>query len=233
MATPYAAGLSTLVDDEAELGAAVVDFGGGSTTVGVFSGGRLIHVDAVAVGGIHITRDIARGLNVSVSDAERLKTLYGACIASPSDDREVGRRQPARRRHGPSQPSAQVGAAADHPPARRGNPRTRSRPASQFGPCRPGRPQAGDDGRGLPAHRSAGIRANGHLRVRPASGALLESRACPESGKSPSFAACVGLLVYPQMAGLEYFEPSRSVQPHAHGEGGYAARVGRWLKASF
>ena len=38
VATPYAAGLSTLVDDEAELGAAVVDFGGGSTSVGVFSG---------------------------------------------------------------------------------------------------------------------------------------------------------------------------------------------------
>ena len=89
VATPYAAGLSTLVDDEAELGAAVVDFGGGSTTVGVFSGGRLIHVDAVALGGIHVTRDVARGLNVSVSDAERLKTLYGACIASPSDDRET------------------------------------------------------------------------------------------------------------------------------------------------
>ena len=89
VATPYAAGLSTLVDDEAELGAAVVDFGGGSTTVGVFSGGRLIHIDAVALGGIHVTRDVARGLNVSVSDAERLKTLYGACIASPSDDRET------------------------------------------------------------------------------------------------------------------------------------------------
>ena len=58
VATPYAAGLSTLVDDEAELGAAVVDFGGGSTTVGVFSGGRLIHVDAVAVGGLHVTRDV-------------------------------------------------------------------------------------------------------------------------------------------------------------------------------
>ena len=88
VATPYAAGLSTLVDDEAELGAAIIDFGGGSTTVGVFSGARLVHVDAVAVGGIHVTRDIARGLNISMTDAERLKTLYGACMASPSDDRE-------------------------------------------------------------------------------------------------------------------------------------------------
>ena len=89
VATPYAAGLSTLVDDEAGLGAAVVDFGGGTTTVGVFSGGRLIHIDAVALGGIHVTRDVARGINVSVGDAERLKTLYGACISSASDDRET------------------------------------------------------------------------------------------------------------------------------------------------
>ena len=88
VATPYAAGLSTLVDDEVELGAALIDFGGGSTTVGVFAGGRLVHVDAVAVGGNHVTMDVARGLSVSLADAERLKTLYGACIASPSDDRD-------------------------------------------------------------------------------------------------------------------------------------------------
>ena len=116
VATPYAAGLSTLVDDEAELGAAVVDFGGGTTAVGVFSGGRLIHVDAVALGGSHVTRDVARGLNVAVSDAERLKTVYGACIASPSDDRRPSPcnglattriiRAACRNRAGPNHPSA-------------------------------------------------------------------------------------------------------------------------------
>ena len=90
MATPYAAGLSTLVDDEAELGAAVVDFGGGSTTVGVFSGGRLIHVDAVALGGI--ARDEgrrARSQRCASATPSASRRLYGACIASPSDDRET------------------------------------------------------------------------------------------------------------------------------------------------
>ena len=43
-----------------------------------------------------------------MTDAERLKTLYGACIASPSDEREIDRRSPARRRHGPSGSSAEV-----------------------------------------------------------------------------------------------------------------------------
>ncbi len=60
IATPYAAGLSALVDDEAEMGVCVVDMGGGTTSVGVFSGGHLVHVDAVAVGGHHVTMDIAR-----------------------------------------------------------------------------------------------------------------------------------------------------------------------------
>ncbi len=80
MATPYAAGLSALVDDEAELGVALIDMGGGTTSVGVFAGGHLAHVDAVAVGGNHVTMDIARGLTTRLTDAERLKTLYGTCI---------------------------------------------------------------------------------------------------------------------------------------------------------
>ena len=53
-----------------------------------FSGGHLAHVDAIAVGGNHVTTDIARGLTTRLSDAERLKTLHGTCIASSSDERE-------------------------------------------------------------------------------------------------------------------------------------------------
>ena len=65
VATPYAAGLAALVDDEAEMGAVVIDFGGGTTSIGVFAGGHLVHTDAVAVGGNHITMDIARGLSTT------------------------------------------------------------------------------------------------------------------------------------------------------------------------
>ena len=46
VATPYAAGLAALVDDEAEMGAAVIDLGGGTTSIGVFAGGHLVHTDA-------------------------------------------------------------------------------------------------------------------------------------------------------------------------------------------
>ncbi|RUP15432.1 MAG: cell division protein FtsA, partial [Methylobacterium sp.] len=84
IATPYAAGLSALVDDEAEMGVCVVDMGGGTTSVGVFSGGHLVHVDALAVGGHHVTMDIARGLSTRMAAAERLKTLYGSALSTPS-----------------------------------------------------------------------------------------------------------------------------------------------------
>jgi cell division protein FtsA len=232
VATPYAAGLSTLVDDEAELGAAVVDFGGGSTTVGVFSGGRLIHVDAVALGGSHVTRDVARGLNVAVSDAERLKTLYGACIASASDDRETISVQ-------------RLGDDQDHPShlskselVRIIRPRVeeilelvRDRLRASGYAAQAGRRLVMTGGAcqltGLPELTRTTI--SNQARV----GRPLGIEGLPESGKSPSFAAAVGLMVYPQMAGLEYFGTTRSHAGHQHGEAGYATRVGRWLKESF
>ena len=232
VATPYAAGLSTLVDDEAELGAAVVDFGGGTTTIGVFSGGRLIHVDAVAIGGIHVTRDIARGLNVSMTDAERLKTLYGACIASPSDDRA-------------SISIYRLGDDMDHPShlpksevLRIIRPRVeeilelvRDRLRASGHAAHAGRRLVMTGGAsqltGLPELARTVI--SNQARI----GRPLGIEGLPESGKSPSFAAAVGLMIYPQMAGLEYFKPSRRPASEAHEGGGYAARVGRWLKESF
>ena len=90
VATPYAAGLSALVDDEAEMGAAVVDMGGGTTSVGVFAGGHLVHADAIAVGGHHVTMDIARGLTTRVAARRAAQdALRLGCIATRSDDRDM------------------------------------------------------------------------------------------------------------------------------------------------
>ena len=86
---PYAAGLSSLVEDEMELGCTVIDMGGGVTSVAMFENEALVHVSAVPVGGQHVTNDIARGLTTPVSDAERLKTLYGSAISSTSDENEM------------------------------------------------------------------------------------------------------------------------------------------------
>lgn len=87
--SPYAAGLSVLVEDETDLGVTVVDMGGGVTSLGVFVEGNLIHTDYVPVGGAHVTSDIARGLSTPLAHAERLKTLYGGAVPSPSDEREI------------------------------------------------------------------------------------------------------------------------------------------------
>jgi cell division protein FtsA len=86
--TPYASGLSTLVDDELSLGATVIDMGGGTTTIASFLDGTLIHVDSLPIGGSHVTSDIARGVSTPLVQAERLKTLYGTVILSSSDERE-------------------------------------------------------------------------------------------------------------------------------------------------
>src|ERR1700751_3868284 len=51
VAAPYVAGLSVLADDEADLGAAIVDMGAGTTSMAVFAGGRFVHVDAFTLGG--------------------------------------------------------------------------------------------------------------------------------------------------------------------------------------
>jgi len=87
--SPFASALSCLVDDEQKLGVTLIDMGGGTTSIAVYFDGELVHTDAIPVGGMHVTNDIARGLSTPVVHAERMKTLYGSAIPSPSDDREV------------------------------------------------------------------------------------------------------------------------------------------------
>jgi cell division protein FtsA len=89
VAAAYAAGLASLVSDELELGVTLVDMGGGRTSIGVFFDGALVYTDSVPVGGAHVTNDIAHGLSTPIGHAERMKTLFGAAMPSPSDAQEV------------------------------------------------------------------------------------------------------------------------------------------------
>ena len=89
VAAPYASGISTLVVDEMELGATVLDMGGGTTSIGVFFDGSMIMADVLPIGGNHITMDLARGLSTSLAHAERMKTLYGSALSSPHDGQEM------------------------------------------------------------------------------------------------------------------------------------------------
>lgn len=231
VATPYVSGLAALVDDEAELGTALIDMGGGTTSVGVFAGGNLVYADAVALGGNHVTMDIARGLTTTLTDAERLKTLYGACIASPSDERETVSVPLAGEdgEHPLNLPKSQL--------VRIIGPRVeeifelmRDRlKAAGFTPNAASRLVLTGGSSQLTGVSEAAKRIlSGQIRI----GRPLGIHGLPEAAKSPSFSAAVGLLVYPQVAGIEHFRTSRSERA-ATGTHGYIARVGQWLRDSF
>src|ERR1043166_1043774 len=89
VAAPYVAGLSAIADDEAEVGAALIDMGAVTTTTAVFADGHFAHAEGFALGGNHVTMDLARGLNARIADAERIKILHGSTIAGRSDDRDM------------------------------------------------------------------------------------------------------------------------------------------------
>jgi cell division protein FtsA len=77
---PYASGLSTLTEDEKQLGATLIDMGAGVTSIAVFLEGHLVHADVVPMGGWQVTTDLARMLSAPLSAAERTKTLFGAAL---------------------------------------------------------------------------------------------------------------------------------------------------------
>ena len=85
----HAAGLSSLVADERDLGVTLIDMGGGTTSIAVFYEGHLVHVDSIPVGGEHVTRDIARGLSTPLAHAERMKTQIGRAVAKPNDEYDI------------------------------------------------------------------------------------------------------------------------------------------------
>lgn len=85
----YASGLSSLVDDEIDLGCTVIDIGAGVTSFAVFHSGFMIYCNAVPMGGQNITNDIAKGLMTSVENAEKIKILYGCALASHTDEGEM------------------------------------------------------------------------------------------------------------------------------------------------
>jgi cell division protein FtsA len=85
----YVSGISSLVEDEQELGSACIDMGGGSTGISIFMKKHMIYADSVRLGGDHVTSDISKGLQVPLVVAERIKTKHGGVVATGMDDREM------------------------------------------------------------------------------------------------------------------------------------------------
>lgn len=85
----YVSAISSLVEDEQELGAACVDLGGGASGISIFMKKHMIYADSVRMGGDHVTSDISKGLQVPLVVAERIKTKHGGVHATGMDDREM------------------------------------------------------------------------------------------------------------------------------------------------
>jgi cell division protein FtsA len=231
-ASPYAAGLSVLADDEADLGAAVVDMGAGTTTLAVFSGGNFVHADGFALGGHHVTMDLARGLSARVADAERIKAFYGTVLPGGTDERDmitvpaVGEdpREPAQ----PVSRAKLVGII-----------RPRIEEILEMVRDRLAASPFSADPRGTVVLTGGASQLSGltelaaHILNRTVRiGRPLGMSGLNDPAKGPAFAVATGLLIYPQAAHLEHFEPRRTRHTMT-GTGGYIGKVGRWLRESF
>ena len=86
---PLAAGSFALSKDEKDLGVALIDIGGGSTTIAFFEHGGLKYTTVLPIGGDHITKDISIGLRTSSEDAENIKMKYGRAFYDLASEDEV------------------------------------------------------------------------------------------------------------------------------------------------
>lgn len=86
---PLASSYAVLVEEQKELGVAVVDLGGGTTDLAVYAGGTIRHASSHDMGCSKITDDLAYGLHTARSNAEKLKVQYGACKIDRVEDKMV------------------------------------------------------------------------------------------------------------------------------------------------
>ena len=231
VASPYVSGLAVLADDEADLGAAVVDMGAGTTTIAVFLAGRFMHSEGFGLGGINVTRDVARGLNASMADAERIKTLYGSVLLGGSDESDmisvpaIGEDERDQAQFVPRSALIEI----IRPRVEEILEMVRDRlHASSFAAEPRGRVILTGGASQMTGLSELAARILGRpVRI----GRPLGIAGLPDAARGPAFAAATGLLVYPQAAHLEYFEP-RGGRYLMKGTG-YFARVGQWLRESF
>jgi len=84
-----ASSYSVLSDDEKELGVCMIDIGGGTTDVAIFSEGSIRHTSVIPIAGDQVTNDIAVALRTPTQYAEEIKIKYGSAMASQVDSNET------------------------------------------------------------------------------------------------------------------------------------------------
>jgi len=226
----YAAGLAALVEDEMELGVTVVDMGGGTTTIAVFFDGHVVYTGSLAVGGGHVTNDIARGLSTPLVHAERMKTLYGNCIPSPADEREsisvpqVGEDDPGQTTAIPR--SILVGIV--QPRLEETFELVRGHlEAGGFDKIAGRRVVLTGGASQLPGVRElAALVLDKQVRL----GRPLRLAGLAEATGGPAFATAAGLIAY---AGTADLDPPRAGRPATQEPNGLIGRLGHWFRENF
>lgn len=231
VAGPYCGGLAVLADNEADMGVAHIDIGGGTSSIAIFVDGNCVHVESVPVGGRHITVDIARALGVSFDTAERLKTLHGGTLASNGDDGEIISVDVENSASGQSDGELQVPRSLlidiIKPRAEETLELLRDRvTASGYAGRIAGRVVLTGGASQLPGLVDL---ASGLLGRSVRHGRPLGIKGLPELARGPDFATAAGLLIHPQIADLDH----AGKRQNGAASGNYVARFSRWLKESF
>jgi len=228
--SPYAAGLAVLVEDEMDLGATLVDMGGGTTTIAVFYDGNVIYTDSIPTGGVNVTKDIARGLSTPIVHAERMKTLYGSAMAAPTDERElidvplVGEENHAHANHVPRSVLTGIIRPRIEETFELVRDRLENSGVSRHAGRRLVLTGGASQLQGIP--ELAAIILEKQVRI----GRPLRTGGLADATSGPAFATCAGMLRY----AIEKFE-------HSHDFGGRAAempigpisRFSQWLRENF
>ena len=233
VATPYASGLAALVDDEIEMGCAAIDMGGGTTTISVFAEGKFVFSDAIALGGYHVTSDLARGLSTRFEDAERLKVVHGSAIKASPDDREavsvpsMGDDERDQPTHVPRSLLGKIVCARVEETLELIRDRIQR---SGYGPVVGKRVVLTGGASQLTGMPEAARRILArNVRI----GRPLGVGGLPVAAKGPAFSTAVGLMIYPQVADVEVHTSGRGSLASVAGTGNRIVRMGQWLKQSF
>nr|CAD6411924.1 cell division protein FtsA [Rhizobium sp. Q54] len=233
VATPYASGLAALVDDEVELGCAAIDMGGGTTTISVFAEGKLVHTDAISLGGHHVTTDLARGLSTRIEDAERLKVVHGSALANGADERDMISIPPIGEddRDLPTQVPRSLVTRIVRARIEETLELIRDRiQKSGFSPIVGKRvvlTGGASQLTGLPETARRILARN--VRI----GRPMGISGLPVAAKGPAFSTAVGLMIYPQVADMETHASQGGLISSLGNGNGRLARMGQWLKESF
>jgi len=85
----YASSIAVLNDDEKELGVAVIDMGGNTSNIAIYSGSSIKYNEFLGVGSNHVTSDLSMALHTPINVAETVKLNYGSLLEPTNDLIEI------------------------------------------------------------------------------------------------------------------------------------------------